>query len=134
MVDAVRHHAELVVAAEVLEGSPAAREAVAALRQVDQERVGQLGGPPGSLAEMGEQEAEALAGQVRLHDLPPSILLPETIVDAPILGADRARIGERKAQEGRPQRRALGAVEVQKGVVEVEEDRARPPQGGYLAR
>lgn len=55
------------------------------------------------------------------------------MVDAPI-GGERGGVGaQAEAAQGGAQREPLGAVEVENGVVEVEEDGAQPGQG-YFAR
>jgi len=129
VVDAVGDDAEPVPPAEPLQGRPAAGESVPALRELQEERMGQLGGTPRAFAQVGKEEAEALAGQVGLRDLAPPVLLPQDVVEASVLHEDRGREGQPEVRQGCPQGRALGAVEVQERVVEVEKDGSRPSQG-----
>jgi hypothetical protein len=86
------------------------------------------GGPPGVAPDLAEQAPEALAGEGRLADLAAAVGGPEVAVDA-LVGGDR-RGGARKAEgkERSAQRPALGPVEVQERVVEVEEDGAEGVQ------
>jgi hypothetical protein len=89
---------------------------------------------------VSEEPAEALDRERLLRDAPAAVLRPELVVDAPVGKERRGREGEREAGERAPKRRALGAVEVEEGVVEVEEDGAEAGQGlvraarGHLAR
>jgi hypothetical protein len=82
-----------------------------------------------------EQLAKALHGQLGLRDLTTPVAFPERLVDPAI----RAENGERPRQPRCVQRLAqggfLGTVEVEEGLVGVEENGAKPRQGGgYLAR
>jgi hypothetical protein len=91
---------------------------------VVQVRLAEAGGLPGVAPDPVEQSAKALAGEGGLADLPAAEGGPEVVVDA-LVGGDR-REGARKAEgeEGFAERRALGPVEVEESVIDVEEDGA----------
>jgi hypothetical protein len=87
-----------------------------------------------------QELAETLACEIGLSDRAPPVLVPEGIVDPPVGGQGLTRAGEPEFAEGGSKGRPLGPVEVEQGVVDVEENGAESGQagdwggGGYLAR
>jgi len=93
-------------------------------------RLAQAGGVPVVAPDLAQQPAEALAGERRLRDLAAAECSPEVVVD-PLVRRDRRKgAGEAQRREGSPERPALGLVEIEKRVVDVEEDGA---EGGQEA-
>jgi hypothetical protein len=88
----------------------------------------EAGGPPGVAADLAEEAAEALAGERGLADLTAAEGGPEVVVDALVGGDRRGRTGEAEGEEGFAQRGALGPVEIEEGVIDVEEDGAETVQ------
>jgi hypothetical protein len=108
---------------------PAAGQTVAVSRQVVEVRFREMGGAPGIALDLAQQAPEALARQGGLGDLTPPEGRPEVVVD-PLVGGDRrGRAGESEREESLPERRALRLVEVEKGVVDVEENGLETVQG-----
>ena len=133
-VDAVGHDPEAVALPQLPQDGPAAGQAVAARRQVVEVRLAEAGGAPGIAPDLAQQAAEALAGERGLGDLAAAEGRPEVVVDA-LVGGDRGRgAGEAEREEGLPERRALGLVEIEEGVIDVEENGAEAVQAAYLAR
>ena len=98
------------------------------LRQVVEVRLAEAGGPPGIAPDLAEQAAEALAGECFLADLAAAEGGPEVVVD-PLVGGDRrGGAGKTEGEKGFAERRALGPVEVEKSVIDVEEDGAEAVQ------
>jgi hypothetical protein len=92
-------------------------------------RLAETGAAPGIAPDLAQQASEALAGERGLGDLAAPEGRPEVVVDA-LIGGDRAGgTGEAERDERLAQRRALGLVEIQKGVVDVEENGLETVQG-----
>lgn len=128
-VDAVRHHSQAVPLPELPQDWPAAGQPVGARREVVEVRLSEAGGAPGVAPDLLQQAAEALAGERRLCDLAAPVGGPEVVVD-PLVRGDRPRgAGEREPREGLAERRALRLVEIEKGVIDVEENGLETVQG-----
>ena len=85
--------------------------------------------------DLAEEAPEALGGEGLLRRLAAAEGGPQVVVDALVRGDGRRRAAEAEGEEGLPKGAALGPVEVEEGVVDVEEDGAEAGQGtGYLAR
>jgi hypothetical protein len=91
-------------------------------------RLAEAGSPPGVAPDLAKEAAEALPGERGLGDLAAAVRRPQVVVDAPEGGERRGRAAEAERPQGLPERRPLGAVEVQEGVVDVEEDGAEAAQ------
>jgi hypothetical protein len=91
-------------------------------------RLAEAGGPPGVAPDLAEEAAEALAGECFLADLAAAEGGPEVVVDALVGGDGRGGAGEAEGEEGFAERYALGPVEIEEGVVDVEEDGAEAVQ------
>ena len=87
---------------------------------------GEPGGPVWPGFQGLEQPPESLHLEHALRDLAAPIGGPERLVDRAIRGEDARRCRQTEAREGRAQSTPLGAVEVEKGAVEVEEDGPDP--------
>jgi hypothetical protein len=99
-------------------------------REVVEVRLAEPKGLPGIAPDLAEQAAEALAGEGGLPDLAAAEGRPQVVVDA-LVGGDRgAGAGEAESEEGLAKGGALGLVEVEERVVDVEEDGA---EGGQAA-
>jgi hypothetical protein len=116
------------VAAQPQEQRPAAGQPLASRRELVEVRLAEGRGPPWIAACLGEQPAEALASQGRLRRLAAAKGGPQLGVDALVGGGRRARAAEAEAEEGQLEGRALGPVEIEEGVVDVEEDGAKAVQ------
>jgi hypothetical protein len=108
---------------------PAAGQTVAVRRQVVEVRFAEAGGAPRITLDLAQQAPEALARQGGLGDLAPAEGRPEVVVDVPVGGDRRRGAGEAARQESLPERRALRLVEIEKGVVDVEENGLETVQG-----
>jgi hypothetical protein len=75
-----------------------------------------------------QQPAEALGGEGLLGRLAAAVGGPQIVVDALVRGDRRRRAGEAQGREGLAQGVALGPVEVEQGVVDVEENGAEAGQ------
>jgi len=127
-VDSVGHDAEAVALPQLPQHGPAAGQAVAVLRQVVEVRLAEAGGPPGIAPDLAEEAAEALASERGLADLAAAEGGPEVVVD-PLVGGDRRRrAAEVEGEEGFAERGALGPVEIEERVIDVEEDGAEAVQ------
>jgi hypothetical protein len=92
-------------------------------------RLAQAGRAPGIASDLAQQASEALAGERGLGDLAAPEGRPEVVVDA-LVGGDRGGgTGEAEREKSLAQRRALGLVEIEKGVVDVEENGLETVQG-----
>jgi hypothetical protein len=92
-------------------------------------RLAETGGAPSIAVDLAQQAAEALARERGLGDLAPAVRRPEVVVDA-LVGGDRRRgAGEAEREKSLPERRALRLVEIEKGVVDVEENGPETVQG-----
>ncbi len=91
-------------------------------------------GPAGVAPDLAQQEAEALTGERGLRDLAAPVSGPQVVVDPLVRGDRRRGAGEPEGREGFLERSALGPVEIEKSVVDVEEDGAEGRQAAYLAR
>jgi hypothetical protein len=92
-------------------------------------RLAQARRAPGIASDLAQQASEALAGERGLGDLAPPEGRPEVVVDA-LVGGDRGGgTGEAEREKSLAQRRALGLVEIEKGVVDVEENGLETVQG-----
>ena len=92
-------------------------------------RLPETGGVPGIAPDLAQQASEALAGERGLGDLAPAESRPEVVVDA-LVGDDRRRgAGEAEREKSLPERRALRPVEIEKGVIDVEENGLETVQG-----
>jgi hypothetical protein len=81
-----------------------------------------------------QEPAEALARKRLLSDLAAPEAGPQLRVDALVRG-DRGRgTGQAEGTKGLLQGRALGPVEIEKGVVDVEEDGAEAGQATWRGR
>jgi len=130
-VDAVRDHRQAEALGQPREDGSAARQAVAAGRKAVEERFAEASGSAWVGLEMDQELAEALAREVRLPDGSPPVLVPEGVVDTPVGGESGARAGKSEVGEGGAEGRPLGPVEVEQGVVDVEEDGAESGQAGF---
>jgi hypothetical protein len=92
-------------------------------------RLAEAGGAPGVAPHLPQQAAEALAGEGRLRDLAAPVGGPEVVVDPLVRGDRRRGAGEAEAREGLAERRALRLVEIEKGVIDVEENGLETVQG-----
>jgi len=138
-VDPVRDHPQPVAPAEAQERAAAARQPVAPGREVVEEGLAEASGPARVPPQMDQELAETLPCEVGLADRAAAVLLPERVVDPPIGGQDPGRERESEIVEGGPEGGPLRAVEVEEGVVDVEEDGAEAGQDdlsgrGYFAR
>jgi len=79
-------------------------------------------------ADRDEQPPEALAREGRLRRLAAAEGRPQLGIDALVGGDRRGWAGQAQAQEGLPERRSLGFVEIEKGVIDVEKDGAQAVQ------
>jgi hypothetical protein len=91
-------------------------------------RLPQAGGAPGVAPDLAQQPAEALAGERRLGDLAAPVGGPQVVVDPLVRGDRRRGAGEAERREGVTERSALGPVEIEERVVDVEEDGAERGQ------
>ena len=92
------------------------------------------GRPPRIAVHVDQELAEALAREVKLPDRSAPVLVPEGVVDPSIGGESGARTGEPEVGEGGAEGRPLGPVEVEQGVVDVEENGAKSGQAGFRGR
>jgi hypothetical protein len=92
-------------------------------------RLAEAGGAPGVAPGLPQQPAEALAGERRLRDLAAPVGGPEVVVDPLVRGDRRRGAGEAQPREGLAERRALRLVEIEKGVIDVEENGLETVQG-----
>jgi hypothetical protein len=114
--------------------APAAGQAIAALGQAVEVRLAQAPRATPVAADVSQQPAKALASERRLADLAAAKGRPQLRVDA-LVGRDRGgRTGQSEGAEGLPEGRAFGAVEVEQGVVDVEEDGAQAGQVTWRGR
>jgi hypothetical protein len=120
-IDAVRHEPEAVAAAQPLEDGPASGETVAALREVVEVGLSEPASQPRVASRRHEQAPEALTRQVLLGRLAPAKGRPQVVVDPTVCGDGRRRARQAQLGEGLAERGALGLVEVEQGVVDVEE-------------
>jgi hypothetical protein len=91
-------------------------------------RLAEAGGPPGVAPDLAEEAAEALAGESGLADLAAAEGGPEVVVDALVGGDRRGGAGMAEGEEGFAERSALGLVEIEERVIDVEEDGAEAVQ------
>jgi hypothetical protein len=107
---------------------------------VIEEGLAEPGRPPGIATQVDQELAEALACEIGLPDRAPPVLVPEGVVDPSVGGQGLTRAREPEFGEGGSEGRPLGPVEVEQGVVDVEENGAESGQAGgsgeavYLAR
>jgi hypothetical protein len=85
-------------------------------------------------AKVLQQAAETLAGEGRLRDLAAPERCPQLRVDALVRGDRGTWAGQPEGREGQLEGRALGLVEVEEGVVDVEEDGAEAGQATWRGR
>jgi len=83
---------------------------------------------PGVAADGEEEAAEAFGGERVLGDLAAAVSGPERVVDPLVRRDRRGRAREAQGREGLAQCEALGPVEVEEGVVDVEENGAEAGQ------
>jgi hypothetical protein len=117
-----------VGAAHEAQHGTAAGQQVAPGRELAHEATGDARRRRALRPEPREQAAEALDRELGLGDLAAPVAFPELVVDRAVVGEDAGRERQTGAGEGAPQGGALGAVEVEEGLVGVEEDAARPGQ------
>jgi hypothetical protein len=116
------------VPAQARQQRPAAGQAVAARGELvevalaEAPRLARVG------ADRGEQPVEALARERGLRRLAAPEGRPQLVVDALVGGDGGRRARQAEPEEGLPEGRSLGPVEVEKGVVDVEEDGAEAVQ------
>jgi hypothetical protein len=92
-------------------------------------RLAQAGRAAGIAPDLAQQAPESLPRECFLGGLAPAERRPEVVVDV-LVGGDGGRgAGEAEGEEGLAQRRALRPVEIEKGVVDVEENGLEPVQG-----
>jgi len=105
------------------------------MREVGQEQTGERRGAAGIGSDRAQQQPEALDREARCRDLAAPVALPQLVVDG-AEGREGCR-AERKGElrERLTERKPLRPVEVEEGVIGVEENGAEA-QGGnsYLAR
>jgi hypothetical protein len=77
--------------------------------------------PPRVGPDLLQEAAETLPGEGRLGDLATAEGRPQLVVDAPVGGDGRGGAAEAERAKRLSQRRALGLVEVEERVVDVEE-------------
>jgi hypothetical protein len=133
-VDAVRDHPQAEALRQPREDGPAARQAFAAGGQAIEEGLPEARRPPGIAIHVDQELAEALACEVLLPDRSTPVLVPEGVVDPPVGSESGARAGKAEVGEGGAEGRPLGPVEVEKGVVDVEENGAESGQAGFFGR
>lgn len=98
------------------------------LREVVEVGLAEAGGPPGIAPHLAEQAAKALAGERGLADLAAAEGGPEVVVDA-LVGGDRGTgTGEAEGEERFPEGGPFGPVEIEKRVIDVEENGAEAVQ------
>ena len=88
----------------------------------------EAGGAASVASDLPQQPSEALAGEGGLGDLAPAEGGPQVVVDPPVGGEGGPGTGKTEGSEGVPEGRTLGLVEIQEGVVDVEEDGAETVQ------
>jgi len=92
-------------------------------------RLPEAGGAAGIAPDLAQQASETLACERGLGDLAPPERRPEVVVD-PLVGGDRGGgAGEAEREECPPQGRSLRLVEIEKGVIDVEENGLETVQG-----
>jgi hypothetical protein len=91
-------------------------------------RLAQARRPPGVASDLAQQPAEPLARERGLRDLAAPVGGPEVVVDPLVRGDRRGEAGEPEGREGFPEGEALGPVEIEKRVIDVEEDGAERGQ------
>jgi len=92
-------------------------------------RLAQARRAPGIASDLAQQASEALAGERGLGDLAAPEGRPEVVVD-PLVGGDRGGgASDAEREESLPERGALRLVEIEKGVVDVEEYGLETVQG-----
>jgi len=133
-IDAVRDHSQAEALLKPHQDGPTARQAVATSGQVIEEGLPEPGRPARIPIHVDQELAEALAGEVRLPDRPPPVPVPEGVVDPPVGDESGARAGKSEVGEGGAKGRPLGPVEVEQGMVDVEENGAESGQAGFVGR
>lgn len=106
------------------------RENVAAARQLAQVHPPEQRRPARTLAERGQQLAEALHRHVPARDLALGVAPPEQPVDRSVTVEGAAPVAQPESAKGRAQGSPLGAVEVEQRIVEVQQDGADAGQRG----
>jgi len=92
-------------------------------------RLAQARRAPGIASDLAQQASEALAGERGLGDLAAPEGRPEVVVDA-LVGGDRGGgASDAEREESLPEGGALRLVEIEKGVVDVEEYGLETVQG-----
>jgi hypothetical protein len=91
-------------------------------------------GAAGIAADLRQQPPEALVRQDRLRDLAAAERRPQLAVDVLVALDGCRRAAQPEAAQRPPQGLALGPVEVEKGVVEVEENGADAVQATWRGR
>jgi hypothetical protein len=91
-------------------------------------RLAEARGPPGVAPDLAEETAEALPGERWLADLAAAEGGPEVVVDALVGGDGGGGAGKAEGEEGFAERGALGLVEIEERVIDVEEDGAEAVQ------
>jgi len=81
----------------------------------------EAGGPAGIAPDLAQEPAEALAGEGGLGRLAAAERRPQVVVDAAVGDDGGGRAPEPERAKGLPQRGALGPVEVEERVIDVEE-------------
>jgi hypothetical protein len=113
-----------------VEDRAAAGQPVAARREVVEVRRAEAGGAPGVAPDLAQEPPESLARERRLRDLAAPVGGPELVVDPLVRGDRGRRAGEPEGREGVLEGEALGPVEIEESVIDVEEDGA---EGGQAA-
>jgi hypothetical protein len=133
-VDSVGDDAQTVAAAQRDEGRPAARQPIAALAEPVEVGFAEPGRAPPVRADVAQQAAETLAREGPLGDLVPPEGSPQLGVD-PLVGRQRGRrTRQAEREQGLLQGRALGPVEIEQRVVDVEENGAGTGQATSRGR
>jgi hypothetical protein len=127
-VDAVRDDAEPVVPAQAGQQRTAAGQAVPARGELVEVALAEAARSPRVAADRQQQAPEAFARERRLRRLAAPEGGPQLGVDALVGGDGRGRARQAEPEEGLPEGRSLGLVEIEKRVVDVEEDGAEAVQ------
>jgi len=88
----------------------------------------EAGGEASVASDLAQQPSEALAGEGGLGDPAPAEGGPQVVVDPPVGGEGGPRTVKTERSEGFPKGRTLGLVEIEEGVIDVEEDGAETVQ------
>ena len=133
-VDPVRDDAEPEAPAQRVQRRAATRQPVAARREPIEVGLAQAAGAALVSAQVLQEPTEALPGERRLRGLAAAERGPQLRVDALVGVAGGGGTRQAEGPEGLLQGRALGLVEVEKRVVDVEQDGAQAGQATWRGR